>query len=475
MSTSTHFDLVILGSGSGNSLLTPDLQDRRVAIVDEGVFGGTCLNVGCIPTKMFVYAAQVADTIRSAGRFGIDASLDGVRWRDIRDRIFDRIDPISAGGRDYRVNSEHTEVFLGHGEFVGDRALEIEITRPGGRHEVGSIHRITADQVVIATGSRPKVPQVVLDAGVPFHTSDTVMRMDELPTSMVIVGGGVIAAEFAHIFSALGVRVSILSRSVHMLRGIDEEIAKAFTDLASEQWDLHTDAAPEAVRAGGDGVELDLPDGTTVTGELLLVATGRQPNSDRLGLEHTAVRVHEDGRVVVDERGRTQAPGVWALGDASSPWQLKHVANHEARIVAHNLAHPEDLRAADHRYVPAAFFSQPQVATVGLSEEEAHAQGYAVTTKVQKYGDTAYGWAMEDTTGLFKVVADRRTGALLGAHVMGPQASSLIQPVIQALSLMPHPVLPHELARGQYWIHPALSEVLENALLGLEVPDEDEV
>ena len=476
MTDSTHYDLIILGSGSGNSLVTTDLESRRTAVVDRGVgsqgaFGGTCLNVGCIPTKMFVYAAEVASTVREAARFGIDATLDGVRWRDIRDRVFGRIDPISEGGRDYRRDADHTDLYLGHGRFVGEREVEVVITRPGGRHEVGTRHRITADQVVIATGARPRVPQTVLDSGVPFHTSDSVMRIDELPASMVVVGGGVVAAEFAHVFSSLGVRVSVVTRSSRMLRAVDEEISQAFTDLAREAWHLHTDASPTAVRAGGEGVELDLADGTTVTGELLLVATGRVANSDDLGLEHTEVRTHADGRVAVDEHGRTDAPGVWALGDVSSTYQLKHVANHEARVVAHNLVHPDELRTADYRYVPAAVFTHPQVATVGLSEAGAREAGYDVTVKIQRYGDIAYGWAMEDTTGLFKLVGDRRTGRLLGAHAMGPHASSLLQPVIQALSLAGPEGGPtaEELARGQYWIHPALAEVLENALLGLDV------
>ena len=473
---STHYDLIILGSGSGNSLVTPDLERGRTAVVERGIFGGTCLNVGCIPTKMFVYAADVADVVRTAARYGVDATLDGVRWRDIRDRIFGRIDPISEGGRDYRVQAPHTDAYLGHGRFVSDKEVEVLITRPGGHHEVGSTHRITADQVVIATGSRPTVPDVVRDSGVPFHTSDTVMRIDDLPASMVVLGGGVIAAEFAHVFSALGVRVTVVNRSARLLRTLDTEISQAFTDLAREQWDVRTGVEVRAARSGGEGVELDLSDGATVSAELLLVATGRRPNSDELGLEHTGVRTHEDGRVVVDEHGRTAVPGVYALGDVSSPYQLKHVANHEARVVAHNLVHPEDLQSFDHRFVPAAIFSHPQLATVGLTEEEAREQGYVVTTKVQRYGDTAYGWAMEDTTSIFKVVADRRTGGLLGAHVMGPHASSLIQPVIQALSLATPATPPdvERLARGQYWIHPALAEVLENALLGLEVePFED--
>ncbi|AXH95831.1 mycothione reductase [Ornithinimicrobium avium] len=482
MSDSTHYDLVIIGSGSGNSLVTPELESGRTAVVDRGVgstdaFGGTCLNVGCIPTKMFVYAADVARTVVDAGRFGVDATLDGVRWRDIRDRVFGRIDPISEGGRDYRVEADHTEAYLGHARFVGDRELEVEITQPGGHHEVGSVQRITGDQVVIATGSRPRIPQPVLDSGVPFHTSDSIMRIEELPGSIVVVGGGVIAAEFAHVFSALGVRVTVVTRTERLLRVMDQEISQAFTDLARGRWHLHTGARPTAVRRGGEGVELDLADGTTVSGELLLVATGRVPNSEDLGLEAAGVRVHGDGRIEVDEHGRTTAPGVWTLGDVSSEYQLKHVANQEARVVAHNLTHPGDLRSFDHRYVPSAVFSDPQLAMVGLTEDQARAKGYEVTAKTQRYGDVAYGWAMEDSTGLFKVVADRRTGHLLGAHVMGPHASSLIQPVIQALSLggPTGPLTAAQLARGQYWIHPALAEVLENALLGLEVAPHHDV
>ena len=179
------------------------------------------------------------------------------------------------------------------------------------------------------------------------------------------------------------------------------------------------------------------------------------------GLEDGAIR---DGMVVVDAHQRTSVPHIWALGDVCNEYQLKHVANHEERVVAHNLAHPDDLVESDHRFVPAAVFTHPQVAYVGLTEAQAREQGHDVTVKVQDYGSTAYGWAMEDTTGICKLVADRSTGLLLGAHLLGEQASVLIQPLIQAM----HFGQPARgLARGQYWIHPALAEVVENALLGL--------
>ena len=458
------YDLIVIGSGSGNSLVTPDFRDKKVAVIERGIFGGTCLNVGCIPTKMFVYAADVATTIREASRYGIDATLDGVRWRGIRDRIFDRIDPISESGRDYRVTGPQTTAYLGHATFVGDRELEVEITNPGGRHTVGERHRITGEQVVIATGSRATVPVAIAASGVPFETSDTVMRMDELPHSMAIVGGGVIGAEFAHVFSALGVSVTQIQRGDRLLHRLDSEVGTLFTQQAQQQWDLRLNTEVTAASRTETGVRLELSRAGAVEVEVLLVATGRVPNSDGMGLEVAGVQVHPDGRVVVDEHGRTTATEVWALGDVSAPLQLKHLANHEARVVAHNLAHPDDLRSFVHTNVPAAVFSHPQVAMIGMTEEQAREAGYDVSVKVQRYGDTAYGWAMEDTTGVVKLVADRSTGLLLGAHLMGPHASTLIQPIIQAMAFGQGA---HEVARDQFWIHPALAEVVENALLGL--------
>ncbi|NNG40217.1 mycothione reductase [Flexivirga sp. ID2601S] len=453
----THYDLAVIGTGSGNSLVTPDFDDKSVAVIEEGTFGGTCLNVGCIPTKMFVYASDVADAVRGSGRYGIDSTLDDVRWLEIRDRVFGRIDPIAQGGKDYRVNGPNTTAYLGHATFTGPTSLTIDVD--------GVPQEVTADQIVIATGAHSVIPPVVAESGVPFHTSDTIMRIDRLPRSLVILGGGFIASEFAHVFGALGVDIRIVTRGPAMLRAEDEEISRDFTQLAGKQWELHLDATLTGARERDGEVVLELAGGETVAGEMLLVATGREPNTARLGLEKAGVATHSDGRVQVDDYGRTTVPGVWSLGDATSPYQLKHVANHEARVVAHNLAHPDDLQKFNHEFVPSAVFTHPQVSSVGLTEAQAREAGIDLTVKVQRYGDTAYGWAMEDTTSIFKVIADRKTRQIVGAHVMGPQASSLIQPVIQAMSFgLPAP----EMARGQYWIHPALMEVVENAVLGLD-------
>lgn len=197
---------------------------------------------------------------------------------------------------------------------------------------------------------------------------------------------------------------------------------------------------------------------------MLLVATGRTPNGDQLNLDRAGIEMTGQ-RISVDEYGRTTAEGVWALGDVSSPYQLKHVANAETRAVRHNMLNPDDLKPMPHDLVPSAIFTHPQIATVGMTEQEARAAGHDVTVKIQNYGDVAFGWAMEDQTGFVKLIADRSTGKLLGAHYLGPQASSLIQ---QMITVMAFDLDVREVATKQYWIHPALPEVTENALLGLE-------
>ncbi|MEB3065277.1 mycothione reductase [[Mycobacterium] zoologicum] len=456
------YDLAVIGTGSGNSILDERYADKRVAICEQGTFGGTCLNVGCIPTKMFVYAAEVAAAVTHAARYGVDARIERIRWPDIVARVFGRIDPIAAGGEEYRRGLPNIDVYGAHTRFgpVGSDGKYLLRTATG--------DEFTAEQVVIAAGARATVPAAIADSGVRFHTSDDIMRIAELPESLVIVGAGFVAAEFAHVFSALGVRVSVVVRGQTMLRHCDETVAQRYTDVAAGKWDLHRGRTVAGARNVGTGVEVRLDDGSSVRAEALLVATGRIPNGDLLDAQLAGVEV-SDGRVSVDEYQRTSARGVFALGDVSSPFELKHVANHEARVVQHNLLCDWDdtaaMRATDHRYVPFAVFTDPQIATVGLTETQAIAQGFDISVKIQDYGDVAYGWAMEDTTGFVKLIGERGSGRLLGAHIMGHQASSIIQPLIQAMSFG---LTAPEMARGQYWIHPALPEVVENALLGLD-------
>ncbi|MFB9908133.1 mycothione reductase [Allokutzneria oryzae] len=456
-----HFDLVIIGTGSGNSILDERFDDWNVAIVEKGVFGGTCLNVGCIPTKMFVHTANVASAPAAGTKLGVDAELHGVRWTEIRDRVFGRIDPIAEGGKRYRAEDcPNVTVFTGQARFVGPKQLD-----------TGTGEVITADRFVIAAGGRPVTPDVpgIVETG--FHTNETVMRLDELPKRMIVLGSGFVATEFAHVFSSFGVDVTLVARSGVLLRSEDEEVAARFTELAAQRWDVRLNR--ETVRAERvDGVvrlHLEGPDGAEVIeADELLVAVGRTPNSDILDVAATGVTTHPDGRVVVDEFQRTVVDGIWALGDISSPFQLKHVANHESRVVQHNLLNPEKPLASDHRFVPHAVFSSPTIASVGLTEQEARAAGVPYVSAVQEYAGIAYGWAMEDTTSFCKLLADPNTGKLLGAHIIGPEAGTLIQPLIQAMHFG---LTARTMATGQYWIHPAMPELVENALLKLPTKD----
>ncbi len=455
-----HFDLAVIGSGTGNSLIDERFEHLSVALIErDETFGGTCLNRGCIPTKMFVLPADLAVAPHEAARLGVDLKFNGADWPAIRDRIFGRIDPISKGGLDWRERSAGVTVFHGEASFVDAHTLRI------GDDE------ISADQIVIATGSRPRTIDVpgIEEAADRVFTSDTIMRIDARPERLVIVGGGYIAAEFAHVFSALGSDVTLINRSEVLLRGHDGEASAAFAEQIGRRVrvrlnqevsgiEIADDGSLDVITRDRNGIEYDY------FADALLVCVGRIRNSDMLNLDAAGVEQRPGGQVHVDAEQRTTAPGVWAMGDVSSDFLLKHVANAEMRTVQHNLLNPDNLRQTDHRFVPAAVFSDPQLACVGATEEQLKAWGASYVVARQRYADVAYGWALEDEGHFVKLLADPRTWHLLGAHIVGPQASTLIQPLIQAMSFGQRV---DDVARGQYWIHPALPEVVENALLSL--------
>ncbi len=450
-----NFDLAIIGTGSGNAL-PPEFDDLEIALIEEGRFGGTCLNVGCIPTKMFVYPADVIANAKDAARLGVSLSYEGIDLPALQDRTFTRrIDVIADDGERFRrEDCPNITVYDSHARFVAPKTIEV-----GGE-------RITADQIIIAAGSRPAIPDLVAESGVRYHTNDTIMRIDKAPERLLILGSGYIACEFAHVFSSFGSEVSIIGRSDVLIKHQDADIARRFTRTVREHWDVRLGQPVTAIESEGDLVTITFADGTSVTGDMLLVATGRVPNGDRMNLAAAGIQVHDDGRIKVDEHGRTSAQHVWALGDVSSPYQLKHVANHEAKVVFHNVLNHNSLRSFRHDAVPAAIFTHPQVATVGLTEQQALDRGYEIAVNVQDFGGTAYGWALEDNIGICKIIADKKTGLILGAHILGHEAAMLIQGLIQAMALG---TTAREMAEGQLWIHPALNEVVENCLLGLEL------
>ncbi|NLT25189.1 MAG: mycothione reductase [Microbacteriaceae bacterium] len=460
-----EYDLIIIGAGSGNTIPSPELADRSIAIVDDGErFGGTCLNVGCIPTKMYARPADLAHELRAGDRLGMRADGLALDWAAVRERTYGRIDPISDGGEEYRAAGEPNTTLVR--ETVRFTGREVD-----GRHELVSASGrvLRGRDVVIAAGSRPRELDAV-PLGGRVVTNAEALRLESLPERVIVIGGGAVASEFASIFSGFGAEVVQLNRSMP-LRSVDPDVSATFCRVAA--WDIRCGVEVVASTAVDDGVRLELSDGTALDAGLVLVGVGRVPNSDRLDAAAAGIDLHDDGRIAVDAHQRVLrdgAPvaGLWALGDVSSEHQLKHVANEEARIVAANLvaaATGAPLRRNELGPVPTAVFTSPEVAAFGDSLDAARERGIDAFAVRHDYAWTAWGWALADETSFCKLVVERGSGRLVGAQIIGPDAAILIQPLVQAASLG-HPV--RGLARAQYWPHPAATEVVENALLKAE-------
>jgi len=446
-----HHDLLIIGAGSGNSIIGPEHDNWDVAIAEPWAFGGTCMNRGCIPSKMLVHVADLALSARRAPDLGVHTAFHGVDWSAIRDRIFGRIDPIAASGLEYRRSLANVTVYEHSARFTDERTVELD-----GRE-------VTADRIVVAAGARTIVPNIPGLTGTGFRTSDDVMRLDELPERLVILGGGFIAAEMAHVFDGLGSQVTLIHRGDLMLRGADEDVRRCITDVYLDRMDVRLETTAAEVSYNGT-YDIRLSDGSSLQADQLLVATGRQPNGDLLEVDRAGIDLDDQGYITTDEHLRTSANGVWALGDVTNPRQLKHTANAEARIITHNLTNPGELRSVDRRFVPHAVFGHPQVGSVGHTEKELIDSGRSHIVATRRYSETAYGWAMEDSTGFAKVLADPDTRLLLGAHIVGPQAATLVQQLIQGMAAG---LTVDQMAHDQLYIHPAMPELVEQALLDL--------
>ena len=445
------FDLIIVGAGSGNLIPTPEMDTWRLAIVEPDKFGGTCLNRGCIPSKMLLYAAEVAEMARHGARLGVHHTLERVDWQRLVGRVWEKIDPIAEAGEQYRRSQPHVTVCDAPARFVAPRVLET-----GGRH-------LTAERIVLGAGSRPVVPDVPGLESVPYHTSDTIMRLETQPSSLLIIGGGYIGVEMAHFFGSLGTHVTLTDHGGALIKRQDDDVAQAFTRVYQRRFDvlLHTRVRSVHPENGRIAAQLDVA-GTprTVRVDTVLFASGRRPNSDRLNVAAAGIEVDARGRVLTDAGMETNVPGIFAFGDLASRHPLKHVANAEARAIARHLVGGDKL-PVDYDGVPNAVFSAPQVASVGLTERDVVQQRRPYMTARRQYADTAYGWAMNDTDSFVKLIADPDSRLLLGAHVMGLHASLLIQPLVQG---MKYGQTVDDMARTIY-IHPALTEVVEQALL----------
>lgn len=460
------FDLLVVGSGSGLDVASAAAnRGQSVAVVEKGPLGGTCLNRGCIPSKKLLYHAEVMETVERADGFGIHTDVTGVDFadivREVNEDVSSSADSIHHG---LRSSDQHT-LFEGEGRFVDDRTVEIVDGPDAGE-------RVRADTVVVAAGTRPAIPPIDDIEDVDYLTSREALTLETPPDRLVIVGGGYVAAELAHFFGTFGSDVSIVGRRPHLLPQADEEVGAAFTERYADRFDVHTGyEAVAAARSDGQVTVEARPyppawddaserEDVTVTGDTLLVAAGRRPNTDLLNLEAAGVATDAQGFVETDDYLRTTADGVWALGDIVGEYLLKHNANHEARTVVRNLF-GDGLEPVDYTAMPFAVFGSPEVAGVGAREGDLQAAGREYATRTYRYEDTARGNAM-NATGFVKVVIEPN-GEILGCHIVGPEASNLIEEVVVAMKT----------GTGTVWdireavhVHPALSEVIARAFAG---------
>lgn len=451
-----RFDLIVIGTGSGLEVSAAAAERGwRVAVVEEGPFGGTCLNRGCIPSKMLAHVADVAQTVRDAERFGIHARIDDVDWPAIVERTFAEIDRDAAGIREGNRRAERITVFDGGARFIGHKELEVGEAR------------ISAETIVIAAGTRPSIPSVPGLAASGFETTDTVMRIPQLPRRLVILGGGFVGAEMAHVFGSLGCEVTIVTRGPAMLRDEDRDVSRRLTDVYARRFQLILGSEAQRVTRRGEANVIDVgpsgePDAEPTASlecDAILVATGRVSNAHRLAVERTGVSTDERGFVKTDEYLRTNVPGIWALGDIVGRYQLKHNANLEAAHVANNLLNPDALSAVDYHGMPAAVFGSPQIGSVGLTEQAAEERGVPYVTATHAYDAIAYGASIEDHDGFVKVLADSESGEVLGCHVIGADASTLVQEAVNLMRFR----LPLDVIARSIYIHPALPEVMQAA------------
>jgi dihydrolipoamide dehydrogenase len=447
-----EYGLIVIGSGAGMNVVDTALaRGLKVAVVEEGPLGGTCLNRGCIPSKVLVHAADAIREAENAGKAGVFLKLDRVDYAAIKKRMWD----IVLTGRHEMEEGVKSvpdlDLYPLIGSFVSDYTMQV------------GDETIRAPKIVIASGARAQVPPIPgLDA-VRFHTYRTVFDIEEQPESVVILGGGYIGCEFAHFFSAIGTRTTVIGRNPVLLPHEEPETSLLVKKTLSRHAEVHTGTDTVRVDSVPRGVAVTIKDPAegrerVIEAQYLLVATGVRSNSDWLRPEKTGVKTDDKGWIMTDQYLETSKPGIYALGDALGRNMYRHTANYEASVVRTNLFGDRKV-SLDLHAVPHAVFTDPQVGQVGMTEEEAKV-GRKVMVGVSRYTDSAMGYAYADEEAFAKVVVEYPSRRILGATVVGPQASTLIQQVVTLMYSENETVAP--LARAQI-IHPTLSEVLAAA------------
>jgi mycothione reductase len=454
-----RFDVLVIGSGSGMIVASTAVDNGfKTAVVDNGPMGGTCINRGCVPSKMLIYPADVVSIFKEAERLGVNATVNSIDFKRIMERMHNLVNGDSATQARAVENTPNLTWLKETGEFISDYTMQVDE------------HTINAEMIFIVSGARPGIPPIKGIENVDYLTSDTVLELETPPKSIIIIGGGYIGAEYGHFFSGIGTKTTIIQRAFRILPEEEPEISDLLKRELEQRMEIHTGLEVVSVKQEGNVktvVARNREDGSLkeFSAEALMIAAGRVPNSDLLKPEKTGVKLDERGYVIVNDYLETSKKNIWAFGDAIGKEMFKHVANYEAGIAWHNAVHDHKVKM-DYSATPHAVFTQPQVASVGLKEVEAKQQGYKILVGKAFYRDTAMGGAMGEPEGFVKVIVERETGKILGGHIIGAEASILIQEIINAMVTENRSFAP--IVRAMH-IHPAMPEVVQNAFGNLRL------
>jgi dihydrolipoamide dehydrogenase len=452
-----EFDLIVIGSGAGLEVASAAAQSGlKVAIVEKSNMGGTCLNRGCIPSKLLLHSADVAEIIKSANLFGINVEKFSIDFQKIVERVTSIVDSNSSDIRKSLDNTENPKLFASECKFVGDKVLLV------------GEQKISSNKFLIAAGTRPRIPNIKGLSSTNYITSDEALRLHEQPKVLTIIGGGYLAAELGHFFGSLGTKINIIHHSKYLLPKEDEEISKKFTEVFSKKYNLYLDCTPDLVTNKNSNFVVSLRGSDSnkyqeIESDKLLIAAGRMPNSDSLDLSKTGVKISDDGYIKVDGTLATNVDGIFALGDIIGRHQFRHSANLEAQYAFYNILNNKKKIQVDYNAMPHAIFSSPQVAGVGYTEQELKSSGKLNYNKsTYRYIDTAMGKALEDTEGFVKFLVSKKDRKILGCYIIGSQASILIHEVLVAMKSGDGTI--DNISKTVH-VHPALSEVVSRAAI----------
>ncbi len=454
------FDVVVIGSGSGMNVAAQAVNHGlRVAVLEHGLWGGTCLNNGCIPSKMVIYPADILALLKEAHQLGVHAKVESANFKSIMQRTRDYV-------REERKPLEHSAMhhpaltwYRETGEFVGDYTLKT------------GKEKIKGNMIFIASGSRPLIPPIPGIDKVQYYTNETIFGLDDRPDAMIIIGGGFVGVEFAHFFSSFGTEVTVLEMGPRILAQEEPEISQLLHQEMMKSMQVLVRHRVEHVDQEGEIKKVTARDLSSdklieLKADALLVAAGRVSNADVLHPERTGVETNERGYIKVNEYLETTKPRIWAFGDALGVYMYRHAANYESSIAWSN-AHLElpghghgHKTAVDFSTIPHAVYGNPQIGSVGLTEQEARTKGYDVMVGRWDYADTAKGVAMGKPPGFVKVIVERKTQRILGCHIVGRYAPELVQEVVNVMNC-PNATAMNILSAVH--IHPSLTEVVVNA------------